>query len=83
MSRKERLKILERELVQQPWLLNVVPAVGPGETLLVPYFEEIGPSIDGDAILTAPDAWFKNEEFSYEEVRFALARLTLQGVISD
>ena len=83
MSRKERLKILERELVQQPGLLKVAPAVKPGETLLVPYFEEIGPSIDGDMVLTAPDAWFKDEEFSYEEVRFALARLTLRGVISD
>ncbi len=46
MNRKERLKILERELVQQPRLLNVAPAVRPGETLLVSYFEEIGPSID-------------------------------------
>ena len=74
MSRRERLEILERELVQQPGLLNVAPAVGLGETLMVSYFEEIGPSIDGDAVLTAPDVWFKTEEFSYREVRFALAR---------
>lgn len=46
MNRKERLKILERELVQQPGLLRVAPAVKPSETLLVSYFEEIGPSID-------------------------------------
>lgn len=81
VNRKERLKILERELVQQPRLLNVAPAVRPGETLLVSYFEEIGPSIDGDMVFTAPDAWFKHEELSYKEVRFALARLTLQGVV--
>ena len=81
MNRKERLEILERELVQQPNLLEVAPAVKPGETLLISYFEEIGPAINGDAFLTALDVSFKTDEFSYKEVRFVLARLTLKGVL--
>lgn len=81
MNRKERLKILERELVQQPGLLKVAPAVKPGETLLVSYFEEIGSAINGGAFFTSPETWFRTDEFSYKEVRFALARLTLAGRI--
>lgn len=76
---RKRMAILERELERYIELRTVAYKVAPGETLLVSYWPDLK-FIDGDDILEGPPEQ-AHIEATYKEVRLALARLVLKGVI--
>lgn len=72
-----RRKILEDGLTNSASLRKIALAVGPGETLLVSYWDDSKFAVSEEF----DDVSVQSIQCSYTEVRLALARLTLKGVI--
>lgn len=79
---RKRVAILEQELQFNRALQAVALKVEPGETMLVSYWPNFDLSLKSrlDAPLT-PEPEIAHVECTYKEVRLALARLVLKGII--